>query len=155
MGKDWFTPEMVSADAGRRIVIPKQYCEKISWVRGEQNLHVWLLSLVPGRFRLLSNPDIDQDTKLREVRTLIEDGPSDHTSLATEFDSSERAALVGRLIPTILSPHPPSWRLTLPEHIIPDKKQRTFVLMFSLGYAELWFLDTYNVALSSSLNAVI
>ncbi|SRR5258708_3913250 len=151
-----FAPEFVPISAEARITIPQPYCEKILWIRGDQIMRVWLLGLVPGRFRLLSDLEVEQSQKLRELRAAIIDGPSDTAPDPTAFESNELAALVGRLIPTTLSPPRPSWRLLVPKQILPqDKSKKTIVLLFSLGYLEVWNLETYNAALAQPLDSVI
>src|SRR5260370_40723375 len=117
-----FAPEFVPISAEARITIPQPYCEKLSWVRGDQTMRVWLLGLVPGRFRLLSDPEVEQNQKLRELRAAIIDGPAEAATDPTAFESNELAALLGRLIPTTLSPPRPSWRLLVPKQIVPDDK---------------------------------
>ena len=64
--------------------------------------------------------------------------------------------MIGRLIPTTLAPPGPSWRLAVPKQIVPDVKHGlTVVLMFSLGYVEIWFRDTYLAALAPPQDSVI
>ncbi len=150
-----FSPEFMDIEAGRRITIPRQYCEKIPGAFGKDTIPMWLLMLVPGRFRLLSDSAVEQDPRLREVRSSIVDGPVETDVPATAFEPNERAAIIGRLIPTTLAPGK-SCRLTLPKQIVPDIKDRqTFVVMFALGYLEIWLLDTYNAALAPPLDSVI
>lgn len=151
-----FAPEFVNIGAESRITIPQAYCERILWVCGDQIMRVWLLQLVPGRFRLLSDLAVEQNQKLLGLRAAIINGPDETAADATALESGELAALIGRLIPTTLSPPRPAWRLLVPKHIVPDdRNKRTLVLLFSLGYLEIWYLDTYNTALSSSLDLVI
>lgn len=110
---------------------------------------------MPGRFRVLSDPEVAQDQKLSDVRSLIIDGPMQANISATEFEPNERAAIIGRLIPTTLAPPPPSWRLTVPRQLVRDAKDGQFVLMFSLGYVEIWFRDIYLSALAPPLDSVL
>jgi hypothetical protein len=151
-----FAPEITSADPGRRITIPQRYCERLPWIRGGETLSVWLLMLLPGRFRLLSDPEVEKDPRLREIRSVIVGGPEVSDTPPSVFEPSEQAASIGRLIPATLAPPGPSWRLTLPKQIsIEDENRRRVVLMFSMGYMEIWFLDIYNAAIAAPLDSAI
>jgi hypothetical protein len=150
-----FAPETVNSADGR-ITIPQRYCEKMPWVSGKDPLLVWLLMLVPGRFRMLSDLEVQQDVHLRGIRSVIVDGPTELGSPATAFEPSERAAIIGRLTPTTLFPPRPSWRLMMPKHILLGySENRTFVLLFSSGYVEIWLPDVYSAALAPPLDSVI
>ncbi len=118
-------------------------------------IRVWLLELVTGRFRLLSDSEAEQDPKLGEIRAAIVDGPGEVDAAATQFESSEMAARLGRLIPATLSPPRPSWRLTLPKRMILQEDNKNLVLLFSLGYLEIWLPRVYQAALSSRIDQVI
>jgi len=56
------------------------------------------------------------------------------------YETAERAAFLGRLIPTTVSAKTP--RLTIPDRIVPSHKEQEFVFIFSLGYPELWFSES-------------
>jgi hypothetical protein len=149
-----FKPVPVPAGADGRITIPFGWCQRLPWATGDETLLVWLLMLVPGRFRLLSDPEVQQDPALNEIRSVLVDGPTLAAIPATTFDPSGKAALVGRLIPTSLSPGA-SWRLIVPKQGMGRRERNEYVLMFSLGYLELWFAETYAEALTAPLDAVI
>src|SRR5579863_10020933 len=102
-----FTPEFVKIGTDGRFTLPQAYCEKLLWVRGEEPLVVWLLMILPGRFRLLSDSAVVNDPKLAQVRALIVTGSTEVDAPATVFDTNEQASLVGRLIPTTLTPPRP------------------------------------------------
>lgn len=152
-----FVPEFVPSDGGRRITIPRQYCEKVLWICGEQVLSVWLLVIFPGRFRLLSDTEVSQHKPLSEIRSLIVDGSTrDSSGSIIECDTSQRAARIGRLIPTTLAPPPPSWRLIIPKAVTAHSKgDQRFVLLISQGYLEIWLPHTYEAALAYPLDEVL
>jgi hypothetical protein len=79
------------------------YIERMSWAEGEKKQLVWFLMLMPGRFRLLSDAQIVHDQKLQEVRSAIVDGPDEIGTPVTIFETSQRAARIGRLTPANLS----------------------------------------------------
>jgi len=149
-----FAPEVVAISSEGRITLPQLYCDKIPWVRGDQVMRVRLLELAAGRFRLLSDQEVQENEQLSEIRTAIVDGPGEPNAAPTTFASNEIASLVGRLVPTTLSPPRPTWRLVVPRRIAPEQKDK-LVLLFSLGYLEIWHLDIYNAAVGSPLDTVI
>ena len=151
-----FAPEFISLTADRRFSLPQAYCQKLSWIRGDENMRVWLLQLVPGRFRVLSDSEVDKHERLREIRSIIVNGPAEPGTAPTTFELSNVAALIGRLIPTMLSAPPPSWRLILPKQVLPEEKDKwSLVVIFSMGYLEIWRLDIYNAAAASPLDDLI
>jgi len=111
--------------------------------------------IVPGRFRLLPDSAVERDPKIGPVQSVLINGPPDAEVEQTVYVSGERAAIIGRLIPVVLSGPHPTWRLVIPKGVVPDSEQYTFVLIFSLGYAELWALDVYAAALNVPLDSVI
>jgi hypothetical protein len=150
-----FKPVFVPAGSDSRVTIPHAWCERIPWVFGDETLLVWLLMLLPGRFRILSDTEVQQNPGLNDIRSRIVNGPSPTEVPPTAFDRNEIAILVGRLIPTTLAPGG-SWRLIVPRQIVPgDRDRKQYVLLFSSGYLELWFAETYNDALLSPLDAII
>jgi hypothetical protein len=151
-----FAPELVTVPADGRIALPKPYCDKIPWICGDEPLRVWLLLLVPGRFRLLPESEVDKNDKLKEIRARIIDGPVDAEGSPLSFETNDVASLLGRLIPTTLSAPRPARRLTLPKLAALDKKdEQRLVIMFSIGYLELWHLDVYQAAMVSPLDALL
>jgi hypothetical protein len=115
---------------------------------------VWLLMIEPGRYRVLSDSEVQLDQDLREVRSLIVDGPAPPDGPATAFEPNARAARIGRLILTTLAPPRPSWRLTVPKHITQGNRER-LVLLFSQGYLELWLTDVYTAATAAQLDSAV
>ena len=108
-----FRPVFVPAGSDGRVTIPHAWCERIPWVAGDDTLLVWLLMLLPGRFRILSDPEVQQNQSLNDIRSRIVNGPPPIEVPPTAFDPNEMATLVGRLIPTTLAPGG-SWRLIVP-----------------------------------------
>jgi hypothetical protein len=117
-------------------------------------MSVWLLMLQPGRFRLLSDEEAAADGELGLIRSLIVDGPRPPDSSPAIFEPAERAARLGRLIPTTLSPSSTSgWRLSVPKNIA--SKEDPFVLLFSSGRLEIWLSAAYTAALEVPLSAIL
>jgi hypothetical protein len=148
-----FGPTVVKPDAGR-ITIPARFVKQIPWISEDKAAYVWLLMLQPGRFRLLPDAEVAADEETGPIRSLIVNGPEMSDGLATVFEPPERAARVGRLVPTNLSLSSSSgWRLSIPKQVAP--KEETFVLLFSLGRLEIWLLQVYNEALAYPLSAAL
>jgi hypothetical protein len=152
-----FEPAFLEAARDRRIAIPTAYCGGIPWLRASETkqLLVWFLMIVPGRFRILPDAVVEKDAKLGPVRSVIINGPADAEVEATVYQSNERAAVIGRLIPIVLTGPHTSWRLIVPKQIVPVSEQYIFVLLYSLGYVELWLADVYEAALRQQLDSVI
>jgi hypothetical protein len=148
-----FGPSQAKPDAGR-ITIPARYCKRIPWLCEDKAMSVWLLMLQPGRFRLLSDKEAAGDGEIGLIRSLIVDGPQPADSSPAIFEAAERAARLGRLIPTTLSPSSTSgWRLAVPKTI--TSKEDPFVLLFSLGRLEIWLSEAYIAALEFPLSAIL
>jgi hypothetical protein len=147
MAEEFFAPEFVQSGKDRRIAIPQRHCRRISWVAGGgKSVRGWLLVLVPGRFRLLSDSDVERDKRLSDVRSLVLGGPTEVGASPVEFESDAKAAVIGRLVPVFIDP---TSRIVIPREILPNERERwTFVLLFSLGYLEIWLVDVYNAALA-------
>lgn len=152
-----FEPAFLDALRDRRITIPVLYTEKIEWLahESEKKLLAWLLMIVPGRFRLLPDSVVERDPKLGPLRSILINGPPNPEVDATVYESNERAAAVGRLIAAPLSGPHPNWRLVVPQQLVPAAGKYTFVLVFSLGYLELWLPDVYSSALAVPLDSAI
>ncbi len=153
MAEAQFGPALVSGGVDGRITIPLPWCKRLAWLTGSKTLLVWLLMYVPGRFRILSDDEVQRDTTLSSLRSVIMDGPSPTEVNPTEFDPNERAALLGRLIPTSLSLGE-SCRLIVPKQAAPSGRGREYILMFCQGYLELWFTEIYHEALAKPLDTI-
>lgn len=121
---------------------------------GGSTVSGWFLVLAPGRFRLLSDTDVERDEKLSNVRSQIIDGPTGLDSASpVEFESSARAAVLGRLVPVSIDS---SFRIVVPKEVLPAEQDRwAFVLLFSMGYLEIWLANIYNDALACPLYSAL
>jgi hypothetical protein len=154
MAEEFFAPEFVHCGKDRRITIPQRHSKKIAWVVGSSKpIRGWLLLLVPGRFRLLSDSDVERDRRLAEIRSLIIDGPTELGASPVEFDSDSKAAVIGRLVPVFIDP---ASRIVIPKEVLPNGRERwTFVLLFSSGYLEIWLADVYDAALACPVDSAL
>jgi len=153
MAEDLFGPEFVRSGKDRRITIPQRHCDKIAWVTGGKTIRGWLLLLVPGRFRLLSDSDVESDKRLAQIRSLILDGPAELGGSPVEFESDPKAAITGRLVPVFIDS---AFRVVIPKELLAsEKEQWSFVVLFSSGFLEIWLLDVYNAALACPVDSAL
>jgi hypothetical protein len=115
-------------------------------MRGEETLQAWLLLLTDGRYRLLSDEQVQNSPLLEPVRLLVLEGKSAALTDPTYADEQKRAAIVARLVPTTIAPPKPGWRISFPKafevFVPPDCDPNAFSILFSLeGYCEIWYTD--------------
>jgi hypothetical protein len=115
----------------------------------------WLLIISAGRFRLLSDEEVQQDPQLEPIRLLIlEKRPADKAD-PTSAEDLKRAAMVARLAPVQISPHGDGWRIAMPKafsaFVPPSCDPKSISIALSLeGYLELWYTDVLKAAIFSS-----
>lgn len=156
--KDSVTPTHTHADAYNRITLPKHFSNRIAWLRGSE-VTAWLLLLAPGRHRLLSDEDVQSDSKLEAIRTLILEAKPAILAKPTDAQDPKEAAIVARLVPVDLTlhSHGQSWRLTFPKELTAYAKQTWDVTQFSIllspeGYWEVWYKDALGESLTTPLS---
>lgn len=121
------------------------------------NIRAWLLLLSPGRYRLLSDEQIQNNPRLDCVRSLILEGkPAIETEL-TYAEQTHDEAIVARLVPINLTHHKQSqsWRFLFPKEMIvlsSDCDVKNLSILLSLeGYWEIWYTDVLRKTLSIPL----
>jgi hypothetical protein len=130
-----------------RLSLPKHFCDRLTWLveKIEKNVEAWIYVLEPGRFRLLSNADVDIDPLLEPLRAFILQAQSLPTTKPSTAKSSQDAAAVARLIPVTVEHHRGSWRMLLPEEaaaLCPnDCDPRSMAFFMPEGYLEIWYAD--------------
>ncbi|SRR5713101_794442 len=145
MPQDPLTPVHLSSDAANRITLPKHFSDRTPFC-GTQSFQAWLLLLTPGRYRLLTNEQVQNDQQLEPVRSLILEGKSTPATEPTCSEEPTRAAIVARLLPTTIAPQGSCWRISLPKafdvFVPPDCDPKKFSIFLSLeGYWEIWYTD--------------
>jgi hypothetical protein len=130
-----------------RLTLPKHFCDRLSWLleKGEKTIEAWIYVLEPGRFRLLSDTEVESDTLLEPLRTFVLDSQSLPPTNPSTADSSQEAAAVARLIPVTVEHHRGSWRMLLPEEaaaLCPNNcDPRSLAFFMPDGYLEIWYSD--------------
>jgi hypothetical protein len=155
MSTETLVPVHTRMDASNRVPLPKQFSECVPWMRGTSSLRGWLFIISPGRYRLLSDEQVQNDSQLEPLRSLILEQRSVATD-PTSAEAPERAAMVARLAPVQITPPGPVWRIALPKAFgifAPPGCDRTAVsVLLSLeGYLEIWYTDVLRTAVFSPL----
>jgi len=149
-------PFHTSLDPDNRLTLPKHICEQIQWMTGG-NVRAWLLLLAPGRYRLLSDEQIENDPRLESVRLLILEGKPAIASEPTYAEKLEDEAIVARLVPINIAQHKQSqnWRFLFSKELsalAPDCDVKQLSILLSLeGYWEIWYTDVLKKSLSAPI----
>jgi len=134
-----------TVDSSNRIVLPKDFSDHIPWMTGEVSL-AWLFLVAPGRYRLLSDEEVQGNSHLQPVRMVVLDGKVETTTEPTYREALKDAALVARLVPVTVAHPKPGWRISLPREldafVPPDCNPKKISILLSLeGYWEVWYTD--------------
>src|SRR5260370_40494637 len=142
---------------GERVFLPSRFVKQIGFA-GTDPIDCWLLVVTPGRYRLLRQPTTPAEGALSRIldqwdRVGVPGDVLDAT------DSNAQAGIRARLIPCIVSPPEPGWRINLPKEakeLVPEREERRFVfVMIVAGYIELWFPDTFRRAVSGPISQIL
>ena len=158
MDLDPVIPLHTSADASNRITLPKYLSDCLPWIQGTESIEAWILLVAPGRYRLLSDEQVQNHPRLEPVRSLILERKSASASEPTQAEAMGRAALVVRLLPTTITPPKPGWRIAFPKAFDPfappECDRKAFSVLFSLeGFLEIWYTDVLRKAVSLPLES--
>jgi hypothetical protein len=138
--------------ADDRFTLPKHFCGRLSWI-AEKNVEAWLYVLEPGRYRLLSDLEVEGDPQLEPLRTLVLQDQNMAPGKASATHSPQRGASIARLIPVTVENHKGSWRMPWPEEaaaLCPDNcNPRTLAFLMPHGYLEIWYADFLRKCLQS------
>lgn len=147
MPNEPLVPVHTSLDPDKRITLPKHVSDRIPWMAGT-SVQAWLLLLAPGRYRLLSDEQVQDNPQLESVRLLILEGTVAVVTDPTYAEDLRDAAIVARLVPIAVALHKQSqgWRISWPKElkafVPPDCDPKAFSVLFSLdGYWEIWYTD--------------
>ena len=142
---------------GNRIQLPKHFTDRLVWVTGSERVPAWLWTISPGRYRLLSDQQVEAEPDLEILRSFMFPQQLIPSSRPTSAKSCEEAAAaVALLFPTQLKFHKSYWRLSFPDELIefipPDCEQKKFSILISLeGYVEIWYTQTLRSCVFSSV----
>lgn len=157
MPREPIIPFHTSLDTDNRLTLPKHICDEIPWLT-EPNLRAWLFLLSLGRYRLLSDEQVQNDPNLDCVRSLILEGKTAITSQPTHSENPENESIVARLIPITFVQYKQSqsWRFLFSKELTalaPDCDIKKVSILLSLeGYWEIWYTDLLKKTLSVPLH---
>jgi hypothetical protein len=141
---------------GDRIRLPDHLVEraKNAHLAGNAPIQCWLLVVNLGRYRLVTEETEDLSQLLRQIEEI--EAPAD---VFEGTDSNPTQAARARVIPCVVSPPPPGWRVNLPKEakeLVPEREERRFVyVMIVAGFIELWFPDTLRQAVAGPISEIL
>ncbi len=157
MSNEPLVPIHTSPDPDDRITLPKHFSDLVPWAASTDG-QAWLLLLESGRYRLLSDGQVEGDPRLGPIRLLILQGKPALVSDPTRAKRLEEEAIVARLVPISAALHKQSqrWRISLPKGLEAfepaDCDPKKLSILFSLeGYLEIWYTDVLRRAASLPL----
>jgi hypothetical protein len=147
MSDEPLIPVHVSPDPDNRITLPKHFSDRMPWPLNTDG-RAWLLLLESGRYRILSDKQVQGDPRLEPIRLLILEGKPVVVSEPTRTKDLKDEAIVARLVPIAVAQHKQSqsWRISLAREMKafepPDCNPKNFSVLLSLeGYFEIWYTD--------------
>ena len=118
-----------------------------------KDVEAWLYLIEPGRYRLLSDRDVEADPLLEPIRSRILQEHSPMYSQPTHATPTRAAADVARLTPITIDSHKGSWRIPFGEELASlaptNCNPRSLSVLMPDGYLEIWYTDVLRKALSS------
>jgi hypothetical protein len=146
-------------DEDHRIMLPTSLVRHIQWISGGEPLNAWLLVGGPGRCRLLSPTEVDDDAYCQSLRAAVNVEADQPIDAVSEFRDEASVALGLRLLPIEISPRGPGWRLTIPKTLAAimqiHPKESAIALLFSQKHIEIWTMDTLRSSVAVPLSELI
>lgn len=145
MHPELLTPLHTTLDPDNRLNLPRRFSDHISWMRGTESFRAWLWLVAVGRYRLLSDQQVQEDPQLETVRLLLLEGRST-TVAATSTEDPRRALVVVQLLPVTISPPRSCWSIVLPKILnvlAPNgcDPEAFSILLTMEGHWEVWYTD--------------
>jgi hypothetical protein len=153
-------PTFVAVDKYGRLRLPTGFSETQSWLAGAGQVDAWLYVIEPGRYRLLSEADVDHSNALkRAIQRITTPQRPDPNADPFEAESSELASVGALAIRVKISyADRVGWRVNIPTHsyaIASLAGERGFFLLLSEGYIEFWTTEVLTKALPKAADEVI
>jgi hypothetical protein len=101
---------------------------------------VWLLVAELGRYCILLEQDFERNERLRELRERVYSAEEINANEAL-IATAETASWSARLLPTVVSPRGPGWRLSVPAEVPPaglTEEGEVIYLTASRDRLEIW-----------------
>jgi hypothetical protein len=113
----------------------------------------------PGRCRLHSGAEVDNDTNFQSLRARIDAELNAPSTNALDFSDEVSVALALRLVSVQITPPEPGWRLMLPRSIATIMQIRPgesdIAAVFLQGHIELWTIETLRSSVTTPLTQII
>jgi hypothetical protein len=152
-------PHIAKVDKSCRIVLPAALVQQAAWIVGDALQFGWLLMGDPGRCRLLSPAEVENDATLQSLRARIDAELGTAGTSMLEFRDEASLALALRLVQVRIAPPEPGRRLTLPKAIAAIMQIRPgeseVALWLVHGHIELWTVETMRSAITTPLTEII
>jgi hypothetical protein len=123
-----------------RIRLPQHLASHLGWLQGSEVLDVWLLVAELGRYCILLEQDFERNERLRELRERVYSAEEINANEAL-IATAETASWSARLLPTVVSPRGPGWRLSVPAEVPPaglTEEGEVIYLTASRDRLEIW-----------------
>jgi hypothetical protein len=133
---------------GERIRLPQPFVEAAG-LTGKDRLERSLFVIRPGAYRLLPAIEELSNEVLQRIHSRWEEAGSGEDPLE-RTDSPKWAGVRASLIPCVVSPPGPGWRINVPKvarQLVPGDRSGVFLLIVG-GCVELWFPDVMRQAVS-------
>jgi hypothetical protein len=142
-----------------RVTLPQPFAKRVGWITGDQSHKGWMLVGGPGRCRLLSAAEVDNDPNLQSLRNRIAAEVAAPNPDSLEFQDETLAGLALRLVPVEIKPRPPGWRLALPTPIAAIMQIRPqesdVAAVFLQDHIEFWTIGTLRASVTTPLTQII
>lgn len=146
---------ILKVEESYRIRLPQPVLHHLPWVAGDKPVSGWLLLANPGRCRLLSASEVQEDLSLRSLLARITVGSGVALASVLDFHDEVSVALSTRLMPVQVTPPEPGWRLTLPRPIAAimrvRPKESELAARFIQNHIEFWTIEALRSAVSTPL----
>jgi hypothetical protein len=150
---------VLRVDQDYRIILPQALLKRAGWISEAEPLKGWLLLGGPGRCRLLSSKEVDNDASCRSLRAAVDAELDRPTGNLLEFRDEASVVLGLRLQPVEITPPGPGWRLALPRALASimqiRPKESSVALLFIQEHVEIWTLETLRASMTTPLTEII
>jgi hypothetical protein len=141
----------------RRINLSQDLVKQVAWLKGKVGIDAWVLTLGPGRYRIIPHSQLEQNGEFKRVVERITSMQAGAPGEPFEPDSPESAALPSRLLQVTISPGA-SWRLNLsgvPLFDATGEEIKVLVQVLSDGYIELWSALRFAQAQTAPIHQIV
>lgn len=159
MNRNLLDIHILRVDKYYRIILPQALLQQVEWIRGNQKHDAWLLMAGPGRCRLLSTSEVENDSQLQSLQARIAAELGTDANNTLDFRDEASIALALRLSPIQIAPPDPGWRLLLPKPIAAIMQIRAgesdIAVLFVHNHIELWTVEILRSSVTPPLNEIL